>query len=753
MNSNDVFDTEQISLSTFTEQAYLDYSMYVILDRALPHIGDGLKPVQRRIVYSMSELGLNATAKFKKSARTVGDVLGKFHPHGDTACYDAMVLMAQPFSYRYPLIDGQGNWGSIDDPKSFAAMRYTESRLTPYADTLLSELPFETVNWTLNFDGTLEEPVVLPARLPNILLNGTTGIAVGMATDIPPHNLREIASACIYLLENPKATVEDLCEFVPAPDFPGASEIVSSPADMKQMYKDGLGSVKLRARYMIEDGNIIVYALPYQSASSKILEQIASQMNAKKLPMIDDLRDESDHENPVRIVLIPRSSRVDCDALMSHLFAKTDLEKSYRVNLNIIGLNGLPAVKNLKTLLVEWLQFRTSTVTRRLEHRLSKVKARLHILDGYLIAFLNIDEIIRIIRNEDNPKAALMERFSLSETQANAILDLRLRFIARLEEVRIVEEQKTLNDECGALEKTLGSQARLKTLIKKEIAADAEAHGDSRLCPIVERGTAQAFSETELVTTEPITVVLSAKGWVRAAKGHEVNPEDMAFKPGDEYQDFAQGKSNQSAVFFDTTGRAYTTNTHTLPSARGLGEPLSSRLSPPDGAHFLSVTILETICFLMMSSSQGYGFVVDVQKVATKNRAGKAVMTVAEQGSLLKPVLIDNIDEQWVACVTNIGNLLIFPVAELPILSKGKGQKLIKIPGKKFQTNEEYLAGIAILSGQDSLSVNYSNGKTRILKPAEQEPYVGDRALRGKKLEKKRGYNTIANLSTLRGKR
>ena len=753
MNSNDIFDTEQIALSTFTEQAYLDYSMYVILDRALPHIGDGLKPVQRRIVYSMSELGLNATAKFKKSARTVGDVLGKFHPHGDTACYDAMVLMAQPFSYRYPLIDGQGNWGSIDDPKSFAAMRYTESRLTPYADTLLSELPFETVNWTLNFDGTLEEPVVLPARLPNILLNGTTGIAVGMATDIPPHNLYEIASACIYLLENPKATVEDLCEFVPAPDFPGASEIVSSPADMKQIYKDGLGSVKLRARYIVEDGNIIVYALPYQSASSKILEQIAFQMNAKKLPMIDDLRDESDHENPVRIVLVPRSNRVDCDALMSHLFFKTDLEKSYRVNLNIIGLNGLPAVKNLKTLLVEWLQFRTSTVMRRLEHRLSKVKARLHILDGYLIAFLNIDEIIRIIRNEDNPKATLMERFSLSETQANAILDLRLRFIARLEEVRIVEEQKTLHDECGALEKTLGSQARLKTLIKKEIAADAEAHGDVRLCPIVERDAAQAFSETELVTTEPITVVLSTKGWVRAAKGHDVNPEDMAFKPGDEYQDFAQGKSNQSAVFFDTTGRAYTTNTHTLPSARGLGEPLSSRLSPPDGAHFLSVTILETICFLMMTSSQGYGFVVDVHKVATKNRAGKAVMTVAEQGSFLKPVPIENIDEQWVACVTNIGNLLIFPVAELPILSKGKGQKLINIPGKKFQENEESLVGVAILSAQDSLSVNYSNGKTRILKPTEQELYVGDRALRGKKLEKKRGYNTIASLSTLRGKR
>jgi len=752
MTSNDLFDNEQIALSAFTEQAYLDYSMYVILDRALPHIGDGLKPVQRRIVYSMSELGLNATAKFKKSARTVGDVLGKFHPHGDNACYDAMVLMAQSFSYRYPLIDGQGNWGSIDDPKSFAAMRYTESRLTPYSDTLLSELPFETVDWTLNFDGTLEEPVVLPARLPNIMLNGTTGIAVGMATDIPPHNLREIALACIHLLDNPRATVDDLCEFIPAPDFPGGSEIVSSTTEMRQMYKDGLGSVKLRARYMVEDGNIIVYALPYQSASSKILEQIASQMNAKKLPMIDDLRDESDHENQVRIVLIPRSNKVDCDALMSHLFTKTDLEKSYRVNLNIIGLNGLPAVKNLKTLLVEWLQFRTSTVTRRLEHRLSKVKARLHILDGYLIEFLNIDEVIKIIRNEDAPKEALMARFSLSESQSNAILDLRLRFIARLEEARIIKEQKGLNDECAVLEKTLKSPARLKTLIKKEIAGDAETHGDPRLCPIVEREAAQALSETELVTTEPITVVLSTKGWVRAAKGHDVKPEDMAFKPGDEYQDFAQGKSNQSAVFFDTTGRAYTTSTHTLPSARGLGEPLSSRLSPPDGAHFLSVAILEPVCFLVMSTSQGYGFVVDLNKVSTKNRAGKAVMTVAEQGSLLKPVLIRNIDEQWVACVTNIGNLLIFPVAELPILNKGKGQKLIQIPRKKFQESEEYMVGIAVLSAQDSLSVNYDNGKTRILKPAEQEAHVGDRALRGRKLEKKRGYNSITSLGAIIGK-
>jgi topoisomerase IV subunit A len=752
MSSNDIFDTEQIALSTFTEQAYLDYSMYVILDRALPHIGDGLKPVQRRIIYSMSELGLNAAAKFKKSARTVGDVLGKFHPHGDTACYDAMVLMAQPFSYRYPLIDGQGNWGSIDDPKSFAAMRYTESRLTPYADTLLSELPFETVDWTLNFDGTLEEPVVLPARLPNILLNGATGIAVGMATDIPPHNLREVASACIHLLDNPRATVDDLCELIPAPDFPGSGEIVSSSEEMRKMYKEGLGSVKLRARYTIEDGNIIIYALPYQSASSKILEQIALQMNAKKLPMVDDLRDESDHENPVRIVLIPRSNRVDCDALMSHLFAKTDLEKSYRVNLNIIGLNGLPAVKNLKTLLVEWLNFRTSTVTKRLEHRLSKVKARLHILDGYLIAFLNIDEVIQIIRNEDAPKDALMVRFSLSESQANAVLDLRLRFIARLEEVRITEEQKVLNDECASLEKTLGSQGRLKTLIKKEINADAEAHGDSRSCPIVQREPAQALSETELLTTEPITVVLSAKGWVRAAKGHDVNPEGMSFKPGDEYQDFAEGKSNQSAVFFDTTGKVYTTNTHTLPSARGLGEPLSSRLSPPDGAHFVSVEILEPLSFLVMSTSQGYGFVADLNKITTKNRSGKAVITIHEQGFLLKPMLIRNIDEQWVACITNIGNLLVFPVAELPILSKGKGQKLIQIPTKKFLSGDEYMIGLTVLSAQDSLSVHYSDGKTRILKPSAQEDHVGDRALRGRKLDKKRGYASIAGLGTVFGK-
>ena len=729
---------ETLSLEEFTEQAYLDYSMYVILDRALPHVGDGLKPVQRRIVYAMSELGLDATAKFKKSARTVGDVLGKFHPHGDTACYDAMVLMAQKFSYRYPLIDGQGNWGSIDDPKAFAAMRYTESRLMPYAEVLLSELGQGTVDWTLNFDGTLEEPEVLPARLPNVLLNGTTGIAVGMATDVPPHNINEVGAACICLLDKPRSTVEDLCEFIKGPDFPGGSEIITPPSEIREMYKSGNGSIKLRARWTKEDGNIVVFALPYQSSSSKILEQIAGQMSDKKLPMLEDLRDESDHENPVRLILVPRSNRVDCDSLMNHLFAKTDLEKNYRVNLNVIGLNGLPAVKNLKSLLVEWIQFRTTTVTRRLNYRLKKVLSRLHILDGYLIAFLNIDEVIRIIRNEDHPKHVLMKTFSLSEIQANAILDLRLRFIARLEEYKIIDEQKELDEERKSIEKLLNSKVRLKTLIKKEIQEDIRVHGDERCCPLVEREAAQALSEAQLLTAEAITIVLSAKGWVRAAKGHDVVASELSFKPGDEFQGFSRGKSNNSVLFFDSAGRVYTLQPHTLPSARGLGEPLTGWLSPPDGALFVGSLFHDETKYILLATTFGYGFVASEDGLVSKNKAGKGLVSVKNGAQLLPPIEVTNIDEEWAACVSNTGNLLIFPVAELPLLPKGKGQKIMQFPTKKLSSGDEYLAGIVVLGQEDHLKVIYDDGRERLMKTTEQEDYVSSRALRGKKLPTKR---------------
>ncbi len=729
---------ETLSLEEFTEQAYLDYSMYVILDRALPHVGDGLKPVQRRIVYAMSELGLDATAKFKKSARTVGDVLGKFHPHGDTACYDAMVLMAQKFSYRYPLIDGQGNWGSIDDPKAFAAMRYTESRLMPYAELLLSELGQGTVDWTLNFDGTLEEPEVLPARLPNVLLNGTTGIAVGMATDVPPHNINEVGAACICLLDKPRSTVDDLCEFIKGPDFPGGSEIITPTSEIREMYKSGNGSIKLRAMWTKEDGNIVVFALPYQSSSSKILEQIAGQMSDKKLPMLEDLRDESDHENPVRLILVPRSNRVDCDSLMNHLFAKTDLEKNYRVNLNVIGLNGLPAVKNLKSLLVEWIQFRTTTVSRRLDYRLRKVLSRLHILDGYLIAFLNIDEVIRIIRNEDHPKHVLMKTFSLSEIQANAILDLRLRFIARLEEYKIIDEQKELDEERKSIEKLLSSKARLKTLIKKEIQEDIKVHGDERCCPLVERQAAQALSEAQLLTAEAITIVLSAKGWVRAAKGHDVIASELSFKPGDEFQGFSRGKSNNSVLFFDSAGRVYTLQPHTLPSARGLGEPLTGWLSPPDGALFVGSLFHDETKHILLATTFGYGFVASEEGLVSKNKAGKGLVSVKNGAQLLPPIEVTNIDEEWVACVSNTGNLLIFPVAELPLLPKGKGQKIMQFPTKKLSSGDEYLAGIVVLGQEDHLKVIYDDGRERLMKTTEQEDYVSSRALRGKKLPTKR---------------
>src|SRR5579864_7983933 len=628
---------ERQPLRTFTEKAYLDYSMYVILDRALPALGDGLKPVQRRIVYAMSELGLSAVSKPKKSARTIGDVIGKFHPHGDSACYEAMVLMAQPFAYRYPLVDGQGNWGSQDDPKSFAAMRYTEAKLTRYAELLLGELSDGTVDWTANFDGTLEEPVILPARLPNLLLNGTTGIAVGMATDIPPHNLREVAAAAVHLLEDPEATTAALMKHVKGPDLPTGAEIISPRSDLKEFYEKGVGTYKARATWEIEDGNLIINAFPYQVSPTRVMEQIAEQMRAKKLPMVDDLRDESDHENPTRLVIVPRSNRVDLTELMNHLFATTDLERNYRVNLNIIALDGRPRVMNLKDILGEWLEFRTRTVTRRLQFRLERVSKRLHLLDGLMIAFLNLDEVIRIIRREDEPKPVLVKRFKLSDEQAEEILNTRLRHLAKLEEMKIREEQKALAAEREELEALLKSKAKLRKLIASEIRADAEKYGDERRTKIIEREAAQAIDETSLIPNEPVTVVLSTGGWVRAAKGHDVDVATLSYKGGDAFQALSRGRSLQSAVFIDSTGRTYALPAHSLPSARGYGEPLSGRLDPPDGAKFAGVMIGEPEDLWLLASDAGYGFTARLKDLITDRRAGKTVLNVPQNAHVLAP--------------------------------------------------------------------------------------------------------------------
>ena len=721
---------EILPLRDFSEKAYLDYSMYVILDRALPHIGDGLKPVQRRIVYAMSELGLKAGNKFKKSARTVGDVLGKFHPHGDSACYEAMVLMAQPFSYRYPLLEGQGNWGSPDDPKSFAAMRYTEARLSKFAELLLGELGQGTVDWVPNFDGSLEEPQLLPAQVPHVLLNGTTGIAVGMTTDIPPHNLREVAQACIHLLEHPKATVAELCEFIPGPDYPTEAEIITPRAELQKIYEQGHGGLRMRARYEKENGDLVITALPYQASPARILEQIASQMNARKLPMVVDLRDESDHENPTRLVIVPRSNRVDTEVLMAHLFATTDLEKTYRVNMNVIGLNGRPGVRNLRDMLREWLQFRIDTVTRRLQFRLDKVSKRLHILDGLLIAYLNIDEVIRIIRENDKPKPVLMQRFRLSDEQAEAILELKLRHLARLEEMAIRTEQEDLAKEKAELEKLLGSKARLKTLIKKELKAIIAEHGDDRRSPLVERAAAQAISETELISADPITVVLSEKGWVRAAKGHEVDATALSYKAGDAFLAAARGKSNQLAVFIDSTGRTYAIPAHTLPSARGQGEPLTGRLTPPSGATFRGVMIGDPEDRWLLATDAGYGFVAKLADLVTRNKKGKAVLKVPEGAQVLPPVPVRDMEHDWLAAVSNVGKLLIHHIAELPELPRGKGVKFMNIPGKKFKAREEYVAAVTVFHEDQSLKI-ISGKRHKILKPDEMDPYTGERAQRG----------------------
>lgn len=734
---------EQLALKEYTEKAYLDYSMYVILDRALPQIGDGLKPVQRRIIYAMSELGLSAGSKPKKSARTIGDVIGKYHPHGDSACYEAMVLMAQPFTYRYAIVDGQGNFGSTDDPKSFAAMRYTESRLMPYARVLLSELAHGTVDWLPNFDGTLDEPVVLPARLPNLLLNGTTGIAVGLSTDVPPHNLREVASALVHLIDNPKATVAQLMKHIKGPDFATGGELVSSRAEIRQMYQTGNGTLRVRASYKVENGDIVITSLPYQISGSKILEQIATQMRNKKLPMVEDLRDESDHEEPTRLVISPKSGKVDVDELMSHLFSTTSLERTVRVNMNIVALDGRPRGFNLVELLLEWLAFRRETVKRRLQHRLKIVADRLHILDGLLIAYLNIDEVIRIIREEDEPKPVLMKRYRLSDAQAEAILNLRLRNLAKLEEFRIRGEQKELDAERDVIEKTLKSASRLKTLIKKEILEDAEAYGDARRTKLVEREAAQALDETQLVASEPVTVVLSQRGWARAARGHEIDPGALSYKAGDGFLAAAFGRSNQQAMFIDSTGRVYSLLAHTLPSARGQGEPLSGRFNPPDGAEFCGTMIGEPDTKYLLASDAGYGFIAKLEDLVSRNKAGKAVLRVPAGGRAVVPAAVPPGAECLIAAVSTIGRLLLFEMEELPELARGKGNKVIGIPGKKYQAGEEKLASVAVVPEDGQLRV-HTGTRTMTLRWDDLDPYYGERGRRGSLLPK--GWRKVERL-------
>ncbi|AWH24801.1 DNA topoisomerase IV subunit A [Stenotrophomonas sp. YAU14D1_LEIMI4_1] len=733
---------EQLPLREYAERAYLDYSMYVVLDRALPFIGDGLKPVQRRIIYSMSELGLNAASKPKKSARTVGDVIGKYHPHGDSACYEALVLMAQPFSYRYPLIEGQGNFGSSDDPKSFAAMRYTESKLTPIAEVLLGELGQGTTDWAPNFDGTLQEPTWMPARLPHLLLNGTTGIAVGMATDVPPHNLNEIVSALLHLLDDPDASVRDLCEHVKGPDYPSNAEIITAANDLRNMYETGNGSVRARATFTKEANNIVVTALPFQVSPSKVIEQIAAQMRAKKLPWLEDIRDESDHANPVRVVLVPRSNRVDAEQLMGHLFATTDMERSYRVNLNVIGLDGRPQVKNLKTLLSEWLAFRSSTVTRRLQHRLQKVDRRLHLLEGLLVAFLNLDEVIHIIRTEDEPKAALIARFGLSEDQAEYILETKLKQLARLEEMKIRGEQDELAKEREKILGILDSKAKLKKLIRDELQADAKKFGDARRSPLVQRQAAQAIDETELVPSEPMTVVLSEKGWIRAAKGHDVDASALSYRDGDALQGAVRARSTQQVAFLDSEGRAYSTPVHTLPSARGNGEPLTGRFSPAPGTSFVTLASAEPDTRFVLASTHGYGFVTRFENLIGRNKAGKAMLNLSAGSSVLTPAVVANVATDRIVAVTSSGNLLAIIASDLPELDKGKGNKIIEIPKAKLAT-ERVVAVVAISPGQ-TLQVR-SGQRTMGLKFNELEAYLGARATRGHLLP--RGWQKVEGLS------
>ena len=746
MQSDMSFELDEVErrpLKEFAEKAYLDYSMYVILDRALPHVGDGLKPVQRRIVYAMSELGLTAGAKYKKSARTVGDVLGKFHPHGESACYEAMVLLAQPFATRYPLIDGQGNWGTADDPRSFAAMRYTEAKLTRFAEVLLRELREGTVDWSSNFDGTLDEPELLPARLPHVLLNGAAGIAVGMATDVPPHNLREIVAACIRLLDEPQVSVGDLCEHVRGPDFPTDAEIVTPRDELVAMYESGSGSVRMRARFERENGAIVVTALPYQVSGSKVLEQVAQQMLAKKLPMVEDLRDESDHENPTRLVIVPRSNRVDVDRLMSHLFATTDLERVYRVNMTVVGLDNRPRQGNLKAILGEWLTFRVSTVRRRIEHRLDLVNDRLHVLEGLLVAFLDIDEVIAIIRKEEHPRQALMSRFGLTDVQAEAILNLRLRNLARLEEVKIRAEQSELAAESSRLEEILGSDRGVAMLVRDELLEDAERYGDERRSPLVERDAARALGETDLTPSEPITVVLSERGWVRAAKGHEIEPRSLSYRPGDAYRAMARGRSNQPAVFLDSTGRVYCVPSHTLASARSQGEPLAGRINPPDGATFEGVMIGAADQLYVIATDAGYGFVVRLEDLWSRNRAGKACVSLTRGAKLLVPRPLSDPETERLAAVSRSGKLLVHPLSELPRLARGKGVKIIQIPKAKAQSREDFVVDVEVVPPRRPLTVHA--GRRYInLRPSDLAHYSLGRGRAGRMLP--RGFQRADRL-------
>jgi topoisomerase IV subunit A len=738
---------EQLSLGKFVKPSYLNYAMYVIMDRALPFLGDGFKPVQRRIVYAMSELGLRSTAKPKKSARTVGDVLGKYHPHGDSACYEAMVLMAQPFSYRYPLIDGQGNWGSIASPKEFAAMRYTEAKLSAYADVFLSELAMGTVNWVPNFDGTMEEPQTMPARLPNVLLNGTTGIAVGMATDIPPHNVKEIVSACIHLIDHPEATLAEICDIIQGPDFPTGAELITPREEILKIYETGQGMVRLRAIYEIENGDIIINALPYQVSAERVIEQIAAQMAAKKLPMVSDIRDLSDQEEPTRIMITPRSGRVDREALISHLLATTDMEKGHKVNMTVIGLNRKPQTLGLMAILTQWLAFRQQTVTRRLEFRLSKINDRLHILDGLLIAYLNLDEVIRIIRESDEPKPALMDAFGLSDVQAEAILQIRLRQLARLEEIRIKTEKADLEKEKEEIEKILASPQRMRTLIKKELRADAAKYGDDRRTRIVQREEAQAIKEVELAPAEPVTVVLSAGGWVRAAKGHAVDPAGLSYKAGDSFLDAAPGKTNQPAVFLDTTGRSYSLPAHSLPSARGQGEPLTGRLAPPDQARFYSVLMGAPDQKVVLASDAGYGFITEIESLVSKNSKGKGMLTLPKGSEPLPPLYLTDPSTEQLAVITTEGRLLVIQIADLPELPKGKGNKIIQIPPKRVQKREEYVRLMTIIPENATFRIHAGRQAVRF-SPSIIEEFAGNRGLRGKLLP--RGYRKAEWIEVLR---
>jgi len=739
-------EVEQVPVGVFAEKAYLDYSMYVVLDRALPHVADGLKPVQRRIIYAMSELGLSASAKFKKSARTVGDVLGKYHPHGDSACYEAMVLLAQPFSMRYPLVEGQGNWGSPDDPKSFAAMRYTEARLARFAETLLSELDQGTADWVPNFDGTLSEPKLLPSRLPHVLLNGTSGIAVGMATDVPSHNLREVVSACVAILDNSHTKFEEICELIQGPDLPTDAEIITPREEIREIYRTGNGTYRMRAKWEREEGDVVVTALPYQVSGSKVLQQIAQQMQAKKLPMVDDLRDESDHENPTRLVIVPRSNRVDVDELMAHLFATTDLERSYRVNLTMIGLDGRPRVFGLRDLLEEWLEFRAETVRRRLQHRFDEVLKRLHVLEGYLVAYLNIDEVIRIIRFEDDPKAVLMETFDLTDIQADAILDLKLKYLNKLEEIEINREQKELAEERDNLKKILDSKARLRKEVRRELVEDAETYGDDRRSPIIERAAAKALDETALIPSEPVTVILSQKGWVRAAKGHDIDPTGLQYKGGDGFLHASRGRSNQSAVFLDSTGRTYSVAAHSLPSAKGHGEPLSSNVSPPPGASFTGVMMGDPEDLWLLTTSNGYGFVAKLDEMQTKQKAGKATVNVGKGASTLAPQRVHDHDHDLIACVTNEGKLLVFPAIELPVLGRGKGVQTLKIHKAKGLLQAEHIVAAAVVPEGGELTV-YAGKRYVTLKGDDLAQYVGKRAQRGLKLP--RGFQNVHAIASV----